>query len=334
MSLTDIASSAAAMPPARTAGRLRIPPNVFGTSFGLVGLAECWHSASERGLISSVVPDVLLILAALTWAASVVAYVVSAARHRGSFRRDLTDATLAPFLSLAWIAPMLLVALGLAQRTPTLAEVLVDVLILLVVVHGSWFTGQLFYGDYVFAQLHPGYFLPTVAGGLVAAAAAGATGQQRLGVVMLGFGLICWAILGSLLFARLVIGPMLSDPLIPTIAIEVAPAAVATNGYIVLNGGRIDLFVELLAGYGVLMALAQLRMLPKFFSLKFGPGFWAFTFAWAAVANAALFWIAETGPAGEDALAWLVLLLITVLIGGIAARSVLALSRGHYFPRQ
>ena len=70
--------------------------------------------------------------------------------------------------------------------------------------------------------MHPGYFLPTVAGGLVAAGGAAEVGQRRLAEVVFGLGLICWIVLGSILLARLLVRPALPAVLTPTLAIEVA----------------------------------------------------------------------------------------------------------------
>ncbi len=319
--------------PAAVRRPVRVPPATFGAAFGLVGLAQCWANASVHGHVPGAVPDVLLVVAALVWAATLAAYVVSARRHPGSLRADLTDPTAAPFCSLLAIVPLLLVAAGLTEHAPDLSAVLVDVLVVLVVLHGAWFTGQLFAGDYPFERLHPGYFLPTVAGGLISSAAASSVGQRHLGQVMLGYGLICWAILGSLIFARLVSGPALPDPLLPTMAIEVAPSAVATLAWFGLHGHATDGAVSAFAGYGALMALAQVRLLPRFARLSFSPGFWAFTFAWAAVANTTLWWIAIAQPAAADVLTWTVLVAVSALVVAVGVRSVLGLARGTYFPR-
>ncbi|WP_143728542.1 transporter [Micromonospora cremea] len=146
-------------------------------------------------------------------------------------------------------------------------------------------------------KMHPGYFLPTVAGGLIAAAGAAALGQQRLAQALFGLGLICWLILGSIMLGRLFVRPVLPAPLTPTLAIEVAPAAVASLAYFALNGDRLDLFAVALGGYGPLMVLAQIRLLPVFLRLTFAPSTWAFTFSWAVVASAALHWIHAGRPA-------------------------------------
>ncbi|BCB81583.1 hypothetical protein Pflav_079930 [Phytohabitans flavus] len=95
--------------------------------------------------------------------------------------------------------------------------------LVLTLVFGGWITGQWMYGRIDIDQIHPGYFLPTVAGGLIASAAASAVGQHTLANIMLGLGLICWFLLGSLILNRLFTRPPLPAALVPTLAIEVAP---------------------------------------------------------------------------------------------------------------
>ena len=75
---------------------------------------------------------------------------------------------------------------------------------------------------------HPGYFLPTVAGGLVAAGGAAQVGQHRLAQTMFGLGIICWVIFGSVIMGRLLFRPLVPPALLPTYAIEGAPAAVSS----------------------------------------------------------------------------------------------------------
>ncbi|MFI5958114.1 transporter [Cryptosporangium sp. NPDC051539] len=181
--------------------------------------------------------------------------------------------------SLAVITPMLLAAQAVFPHAETLGRVLVDVVLVLVVLLGGWLTGQWIYGPVAIDQVHPGYFLPTVAGGLLAAFSAAAVGQRSLGWVLFGLGTICWLVLGSIVLARLLVRPMLPTPLVPTLAIEVAPAPVASLAWFQLQGHGVDP-VALFLG-------------------------------WEYVVVAA----------------------ISVLIVAIAARTVVALSRGRFLPR-
>jgi len=78
--------------------------------------------------------------------------------------------------------------------------------------------------------------------------------------------------------------------------------------------------------------LAQLRFVPLYARLRFSPGFWAFTFSYAAAATDALLWITIARPPGATGYAIAVVTLITVFVGAIGVRSILAVVRGELMP--
>ena len=91
-------------------------------------------------------------------------------------------------------------------------------------------------------------------------------------------------------------------------------------------------FVTALAGYGLLMVVAQIPLLGRYARLKFSLATWAFTFSWAAVASTLLFWIDAEHVSGGRAFSYLVLAAISVLVTAIACRTVVAISRVISFP--
>jgi tellurite resistance protein len=305
-----------------------VPLNLFGIPFGLVGLAGSWQVAAQVAGAPAGVGTALPVLAAAAWVVVTGLYV-----WRGRPATDLLDPVAAPFASLAVIVPMVLAVQGVHPFAPALGTVLFDVFLVLTVLFGGWFTGQWIHRPVQLAQVHPGYFLPTVAGGLVAAARAAEIGQHLLGEVMFGLGLICWLMLGTLVLGRLILGPKPPTPLVPTMAIEVAPAAVACQAYFALNGHRLDAVAAGLAGYGLLMVIAQLRLIPDFARLRFMPSTWAFTFAWAAEVSVAMQWVDLTQPPGARAYEYALLAAVTVLIGSIAIRTGWAIVRRQLLPR-
>jgi tellurite resistance protein len=118
----------------------------------------------------------------------------------------------------------------------------------------------------------------------------------------------------------------------PTLAIEVAPAAVASLGWFALHGEQIDIVLELLGGYGLLMVLAQLRLLPAYLRLPSMPGTWAFTFSWAGVATTAIHWLNDLHPTRYRAYEYVLLVAITALVGAIALRTLIAVGRRQLLP--
>jgi tellurite resistance protein len=115
-------------------------------------------------------------------------------------------------------------------------------------------------------------------------------------------------------------------------AIELAPAAVAGNAYFLIHPGPPDLLLLGLSGYGAVMVVAQIRLLPLYRTLSFTPSFWSFTFPPANMALFALRWLQLEHPAGGSAYAWVLVAAITVLVGAIGVRTIVASAHGQLLP--
>jgi tellurite resistance protein len=262
------------------------------------------------------------------WAVLVAAYLAQGWRQVAA---DARDPVLAPFVAIPGICAMLLGA-ALAGPAPGAGRVVVAVFLAVTVALGGWMTGRWMTGVLDRDRVHPGYFLPTVAGGLVGAFAAAEVHLRAVAEASFGIGVLCWILLGSVLLNRLFYVPALPAALQPTMAIELAPPAVAGIAYFALTGGAVNPVSLALAGYAVLMALVQLSLLPAYLRLRFTPGFWAFTFSFAAAATDALLWIRRAGPPGAAGYAIAILAAITVLLAAITARTIVALARGQFLP--
>ncbi|WP_432519080.1 TDT family transporter [Kineococcus sp. SYSU DK006] len=313
------------------ATRVRLTPNLFGTSFGLTGLAAAWTAAAAATDLPTWPATALWVAAALAHVVIAVAYLADALAHH-RLASDVADPVLGPFTALGFVPVMLLGAWVFGYQR-TFGQVVVVLGVVGTVLLGAHLTGGWISSPGPLQRWHPGYFLPSVAGGLVAAQSLAKVGWHEAGLVAFGYGAISWLVLGSILLVRLMTQPALPAPLLPTMAIEVAPPVVASNAWFALNGGRSDLVVVLLAGYGVFMALVQLRLVPLYLRSSFGPGFWSFSFSYAALATTAVTWLHLTAPAG--ATGWIVAVLAVLTLGyaALIARTALALTRGRYFAR-
>jgi tellurite resistance protein len=297
---------------------------MLSIAFGLTGLGEAWNAATRVLAIGAVVPNVIFVLAAGAWLVLVAWYARQGPRQ---LLRDLPDTVQGPFLSIAVIVPMLLAG-ALARYAFTAGRVLVVIFLALTIALGAYFTGQWIVGDMSPDSAHPGYFVPTVAGGFLGATVAAEVHLHALAWASFGVGVLCWALLGATILSRLMFRSALPAPLVPTLAIEAAPPAVAGIAYFAVTGAT-SFIAYALGGYAVFMALVQLRFIPLYVRLRFSPGLWAFTFSYAVVATDALLWIALTRPPAHAAYAVLVLVLITGLVAAIAARTVIAIWRGQ-----
>jgi tellurite resistance protein len=306
----------------------RVPPNLFGIALGMAGLALAWHAAGPLLGIPQTVPDALDVLAAVLWLVLVGAYLLQGPRV---ILADLRDPVLSPFVSASAITAMILAA-ALAADAAAAGRVLVIVFLAATIAIGGWLTGQWMTGGIEPDSLHPGYLLPTAAGGLIGANAAAQVHLHALAEASFGIGVICWVLLSSMIMKRLFAGPALPSALGPTMAIELGVATVAGSAYFAVAGRTVSFLACALAGYAVLMAVVQVRLIPVYRRLSFTPGFWSFAFAYAAAAADALVWLAITKPPGATGYAIPVITLLTAFVSWIAFRTVVLAVRGDLFP--
>jgi tellurite resistance protein len=307
---------------------------LFSIALGLAGLGQAWNVARMALGAPSVVPDAIYALAAAVWLILVTWYATQGWRQ---ILADLRDPVQGAFIPAAAITGMILGAALATALSPIGAfymagRALTVGFFAVTIVIGGWLIGQWLSGGLDPDCIHPGYLLPTVAGGLVGATAAADVHLRALAEASFGIGMGCWLLLGSALWARLLLRPALPAPLRPTLAIELAPPAVAGASWFALNGGAIDFTARALGGFYAVMVLAQLRFLPLYARLRFSPGFWAFAFAYAAAASYALLWITLSKPRAATGYAAAIVTLITVFIAALAARTVIAAIRGQLLP--
>jgi len=306
----------------------RVPPNLFAIALGTAGLAVAWEAAVPLLGTPQAVPDALNVLDAALWLVLVGGYLIQGPRM---IMADLRDPVHSPFVSAAALTAMLLAA-ALAKEAFTAGRVLVIVSLAVTIGLGGWLTGQWMTGGTEPDSLHPGYFLPTAAGGLIGASVAAQVHVHALAEASFGIGVICWILFASMILNRLFTRPALPAALVPTMAIELGIPAVAGSAYFAVSGRTVNFMACALGGYAVLMALVQVRLIPVYRRLSFTPGFWSFAFAYAAAATDALAWLAIKKPPGATGYVIALIALLTAFVAWIAFRTVVLAVRGQLFP--
>src|SRR3984957_17608683 len=319
----------------QTAGPQRRPlllkPNLFAACFGLAGLASAWTTLMRLVHGPDWPGDALYIVAALVWLMTAIGYLGNVAVQR-RWNQELTDQTMAPFVSLVFIVPVLL-SVPLAQQAGGAGEVVFGCAATATVLFGGWIAGDWIARGGDIRRWHPGYYLPAAAGGLIAGGARAALGFVTLSHVLFGLGVGSYLLLGSIIGQRLFVVPELPKPLLPTIAIDPAPPVVAASSWFAINGGRVDTTAAVISGFAVLMVLAQLRLIPLYRTAPFGPAHWAFSFPAAAAVTCGLHWLGLEHVPGATGLGYALVALLSAGFLLLAARTVVALWRGTFLLR-
>jgi tellurite resistance protein len=314
----------------RTSGAARrIPPNFFGIALGLAGLAGLWAFAGTTFGAPAAIGDALGALAAVVWVGLMVAYLRQGPRR---ILADARDATVSPFLAAPVMSAYVLAAAVLEPQAPGTARAIVIAFLVIGLLVSGLLMGQWLTGGLEEATFGPAFVLPGIGIGFVGADAAATVGLHSIAELFFGVGIAGWVLISSVVLNRMFFRPRLAPSLIPTMAIEMAPAAVAGNAYFLIHPGQPDLLLLGLGGYAALMTIAQIRLLPLYRTLSYSPGFWSFTFPPANMALFALRWLQLEHPAGGSAYAWVLVAAITTLVGLIGARTVLAVARDELLP--
>jgi tellurite resistance protein len=153
--------------------------------------------------------------------------------------------------------------------------------------------------------------------------------MHGLMVFALAVGLFFAVPLFTLIFSRLLFEPPLPDALKPSLLILVAPFAVGYSTYTLITG-QTDVFAQalyMLTLFVLTVLLGQLRHLP--ICCPFRVSWWAVSFPLAASATAALRFAAAAPGFGTDAIALVLLVLATLVIAGLFARTLLGLAKGE-----
>jgi tellurite resistance protein len=307
----------------------RIPPTLFGIPLGLSGLSALWAFAARSFGGPAPVGDAIGVLAAAVLVCLMAAYLRQGPRR---VLADARDATLGPFLAAPVLGVYVLAAFVLRPHAPGAAQLIVGVFLAIGLLVSGLLTGQWLTGGLDEQTFGPAFFLPGIGIGFVGADAAAAVGLHSIGELFFGIGIASWVLISSVALNRMFFRPRLAPNLFPTMAIELAPAAVAGNAYFVIHTGAPNLLLYGLSGYAALMTIAQIRLLPLYRKLSFTPGFWSFTFPPANMALFALRWLQLEHPAGRNAYAYALVVATTLLVSSIAARTILAAARGQLVP--
>lgn len=304
--------------------RTRVPLTTLAIPLGLAGVAQVWSVATSALGLPFELGQAFWLIAAIAWIWTLAVHVHRGTRTDQPLSHQLTHFAQGPLAALLPLAAMLLGA-SLHRTIPLAGTVLTLISIAAATAFAAWILSFWMRGEMQLESVHGGYFLPISAAGLVGALAAAETGLDWLAVGSFAVGIFFWLVISVFFFLRLALRPTMPAPLVPTLAIMIAPPAVASAAWLAISGGRPDHVFEGLTAMTVFMVLIQVMLLPRYRALPFSHGFWSFTFPVASVAALAITWLHLLQPPAWQAITIGVLAAVTVLVVLIAAKSILLL---------
>lgn len=303
-----------------------LPLGLFGIPLGLAGLGAAW-SAGRAGLGASLWPEEVLFGASGTfWLAFSVIYLQRGWRRKGAFQADLKHPGGGPFASLIPLVGILLAA-HYSEHLPALGKWSLFLFVAALAVVATQLLAHWVTGGVTMQSIHPGYFLPVVAGPFVSSIGFTTVHAPEAATAAFGVGVFFWLVLGTVVTVRLMTGGPLPAPAVPALsAYLAAPATASVAWHVSHPDGAGDLQLALI-GVLLMMLLMQVALLGEYRALPFSTLFWVFTFPVATTSNFAIRWFAASTVPGRDIYAWAILTLSTVFVLAIASRTVAGLVR-------
>ena len=294
------------------------PVSFFTISMGVFGLSLAFRASGLDG--PSLVFGAIAIAILVT---CFVALALKALRHPAELRAEWEHPVKIAFFPAASVS-LLLMATFLQDYAPGLATGIwltgAAIQGLLTVVVISAWIGHRAFGP---GHLSPAWFIPAV--GNVAAPLGGVPlGFVELSWYFFATGLLFWLVLLTLIFNRLIFHDPLPGKLKPTIVILIAPPALAFTAWVQFHGGVVDAPAHILINLGYFFTALVAVQLPALLKLPFALSFWALSFPLAAITIASFRFADLVGTAAHLAMGWGLLVVLTVTIFVLAARTIRA----------
>lgn len=297
----------------------------FAMVMGVAGLAIAWEKAERLMGLAIPVSQALLGLGTLLFIVLAGLYGLKALKYRDAVAREWAHPVMLNFAPTLSIALMLLAVAWLPHSAPysKLQWLIGAALHLVLTLHVM--TRWMRRGGFDITQLNPAWFMPVV-GNLVAPIAGVSHAPPEVSWFFFSIGLVFWPVLLALVMYRLVFFEALPERLMPTLFILIAPPAAGLIAYVGLSGA-LDTLAMLLFNVGLFFTLLLFAQLGGFVRLRFNLSWWAYSFPLAAISTAGFVLYEHSGNLLYARLASLLLGLASVVIGGLLARTALAVLR-------
>ncbi|MBP0622256.1 SLAC1 anion channel family protein [Cupriavidus consociatus] len=318
--MTVAAHLAAALPAPRSSVK-HLPVNLFAAVMGLSGLSLAWRGAVTPFGASPVIGDAVGVLAVLAFVALAAGYLAKWKRYPEAVRAEFSHPVAGNFFGTIAIAILLLSSVVGAHHA-ALGQAIWAVGTVLTVALTVVIAGRLLNSRTEPANVVPAWLIPGVA--TLDIAVAGGTmpmaWAHEVNLFAAAVGTVIALVFFTMIFSRLVHHDPLPAGMVPSLIILIAPFEVGFLAYVNVTG-HVDLFAGMLFYFGLfLFVLLAWRVFRR--PVQFAPSWWAISFPMAALSNAALKYADHVQAGVLHWLAGLILLVLTVAIAVLSARTL------------
>ena len=302
-----------------------LPVSIFSTVMGLSGFAIAWQKAHAALAAPALIWQLLAGLATAVFVVLLALYGLKLLRHFPEVAKEWNHPVRVSFFPTISIS-LLLLAVAWMELSPQLSLLLlafgaVAHLAFTLAILSSW----LFHTHYDIKHANPAWFIPVV-GNLFVPIVAAHFGLTEIAWFFFSIGIVFWIVMMTIVLYRIIFHDPVPPKLLPTLFILIAPPAVAFIAYCALTPG-VDAFARVLYHTGLFMTLLLGSALRRFVRNGFFLSSWAYSFPLAAITIASFLMGKRSGSAFFDGLAFVLLCILSVLIGVLLWKTLNAAGR-------
>lgn len=306
-----------------------LPVSLFGSVMSVAGLALAWRLASKYYGADIAVANAIGMLALLLFGVLSLSYLAKLLRYPELVRQEFAHPVIGSFFGTVGISILLLSSV-IGSYSASAQLVVWSIGTAATLALSVIMISRLLNGSAAPASVVPAWLIAGV-GSLdivVTGGALKAEWTHEINLLAAAVGGVSAIVFFVLIFSRLIHHEPLAAPMRPSKMILVAPFAVGFIAYVNLVQ-QVDMFAALLFYFGLfLFVIVAWRLMTQ--PAPFSPAWWAIGFPLAALANAALIYADAVGGVMLGLIAFLLLVLLTVAILGLALRTLYALGTGRF----
>jgi tellurite resistance protein len=314
-------------PAAAGTGRLaHLPIGVFAIIMGIGGASLAWRKAIDAIDAPGILSTALAWFALGLFVVIGSFYLAKVIRYPAAVRTEWRHPIAIAFSPATSIA-LLLLATAFLEIVPGLSSTLwwagaTAQLVLTLDVLRVWIADQRFQPQHV----HPAWFIPMV-GNLVVPLAGVHHASHDISWFFFGTGIVYWLALLAVVLNRLFVGGELPSALAPTLAILIAPPAVAALAWQSLGGSATDPVSKVLVSVAIFQAFLLLTQVRQLLRVPFALPAWALSFPLAALATVLLKVGHMVNSPGYLTLGVIALTVMSLMILFLVWRTIVAIRR-------
>lgn len=289
------------------------PISFFSVMMGLVGLTIALQKAVDILRINQVISVFFLCFSIAIFAIISIVYLFKILFYFDEVKREINHPVKINFLPTFSIS-LLLISIALLPISIVLSSYFWWVGMILHFIFSLGIISTWMHHDkFHINHMNPSWFIPAV-GNILVPVAGVSHFNPELSWFFFSFGLLFWIILLVIFFYRIFFHEPLTEKMLPTLFILIAPPAVGFISYFKLSG-EINDFSKILYYSAVFFTFLLLSQIAIFKNIKkFYLSWWAYSFPLAAISIATALMYHETRMnAYKYFFAFLIILLVSVI---------------------